>query len=147
MFSLICIWINGWINTREAGDLRRYRGHYDVIIMIFLSYPGPRRSDFVSFCCHSERKGRSIVQWLCHRCRHCHLFRSPFYQHGLTEIPPCISNHTSMKLWDWIIQPFPNFSGTTEVCTDEVWEWISNFIPHFIMDVITYPCKDQINPY
>ena len=34
MFSLICFWINGWINTREAGDLRRYRGHYDVIIMI-----------------------------------------------------------------------------------------------------------------
>ena len=33
MFSLICVWINGWINTREAGDLRRYRGHYDVIIM------------------------------------------------------------------------------------------------------------------
>ena len=22
----------------------------------------------------------------------------------------------------------------------EVWEWISNFIPHFMMDVITYPC-------
>ena len=33
MFSLICVWINGWVNTREAGDLRRYRGHYDVIIM------------------------------------------------------------------------------------------------------------------
>ena len=30
MFSLICIWINGWVNSREAGDLRRYRAHYDV---------------------------------------------------------------------------------------------------------------------
>ena len=24
--------------------------------------------------------------------------------------------------------------------TVEVWEWINNFIPHFMMDVITYPC-------
>ena len=28
MFSLICVWINGWVNNREAGDLRRYRAHY-----------------------------------------------------------------------------------------------------------------------
>ena len=34
MFSLICVWINGWVNNREAGDLRRYRGHYDVIVML-----------------------------------------------------------------------------------------------------------------
>ena len=29
----ICAWINGWVNNREAGDLRRHRAHYDVIIM------------------------------------------------------------------------------------------------------------------
>ena len=34
MFSLICAWINGWVNNREAGDLRRYRAHYDVILML-----------------------------------------------------------------------------------------------------------------
>ena len=28
--SLICVWINGWVNNREAGDLRRYRAHYDA---------------------------------------------------------------------------------------------------------------------
>ena len=33
MFTLICVWINGWVNNREAGDLRRYRGHYDVTVM------------------------------------------------------------------------------------------------------------------
>ena len=33
MFTLICARINGWVNTREAGDLRRYRPHYDVIVM------------------------------------------------------------------------------------------------------------------
>ena len=33
MFSLICTWTNGWVNNREAGDLRHHRTHYDVIIM------------------------------------------------------------------------------------------------------------------
>ena len=33
MFSLICVWINGWVNNREAGDLRRYRAHYDVTVV------------------------------------------------------------------------------------------------------------------
>ena len=30
MLSLICARINGWLNNREAGDLRRHRAHYDV---------------------------------------------------------------------------------------------------------------------
>ena len=34
MFSLICAGINDWVNNREAGDLRRNRAHYDVIVMI-----------------------------------------------------------------------------------------------------------------
>ena len=34
MFSLICVWINGWVNNREAGYLRRHRAHYDVNVMI-----------------------------------------------------------------------------------------------------------------
>ena len=33
MFSLIYAWINDWANNREAGDLRRQHGHYDVIVM------------------------------------------------------------------------------------------------------------------
>ena len=32
MFCLICVWINGWVNRHEAGDLRRYRAHYDVSV-------------------------------------------------------------------------------------------------------------------
>ena len=37
MFSLICAWISGWVNNREAGDLRRYCAHYDVIVMTWPS--------------------------------------------------------------------------------------------------------------
>ena len=33
IFSLNCVWTNGWVNNREAGDLRRYRAHCDVIVM------------------------------------------------------------------------------------------------------------------
>ena len=36
MFSLICAWINGWVNTREATDLRRHRAHYNVTIMCMM---------------------------------------------------------------------------------------------------------------
>ena len=33
MLSLICARINGWVNNREAGDLRRHGAHYDVTVM------------------------------------------------------------------------------------------------------------------
>ena len=33
VFSLICAWINDWVNNREAGDLRCHRAHYDVNVM------------------------------------------------------------------------------------------------------------------
>ena len=41
-------------------------------------------------------------------------------------------NHMHGKMWDKITYPFPKFNDGTV----EVWEWISNFIPHFIMGVI-----------
>ena len=43
------------------------------------------------------------------------------------------------EVWDGITYQFPNFNGYTI----EVWEWKSNFIPHLIMNVSTYPCWDQ----
>ena len=33
MFPFICAWIHDWVNNHEAGDLRCYRGHYDVSVM------------------------------------------------------------------------------------------------------------------
>ena len=38
MFSLTCVWINGWVNNREAGDWRRHRAHYDVIVVTLLEF-------------------------------------------------------------------------------------------------------------
>ena len=45
IFSLICAWTKGWVNNRDAGDLRRHRAHYDVTTMVcysFLFRHGPR---------------------------------------------------------------------------------------------------------
>ena len=36
MFSSSCALINGWVNTREAGDLRRHHPHYDVTVMTWV---------------------------------------------------------------------------------------------------------------
>ena len=45
-------------------------------------------------------------------------------------------HNSHYKVWHNITYPSPNFNG----CTVEVWEWISDFTPHFIGHVITYPC-------
>ena len=65
MFSLICVWINGWVNNGEAGDLRRHRSHYDVNVMwISLGhqdrYPKGNLIIAVSSCWHTGIKTWSI---------------------------------------------------------------------------------------
>ena len=69
---------------------------------------------------------------------------APFHEHGLTlTSPPWISNYIHYKMRDEITDPLPNFNNFVV----EVWEWISNFIPHFTgHDVITYPCWENVCP-
>ena len=75
VFSLICAWINGWLNNREAGYLRRHRAHYDVAVMVlyndiytvcgciinklllwikitFPTKPRSKSGGLVSYCCY-----------------------------------------------------------------------------------------------
>ena len=35
MFSLICAWLNGWVNNGEVGDLRHHRAHYGVTVVFW----------------------------------------------------------------------------------------------------------------
>ena len=49
-----------------------------------------------------------------------------------------ISIHIHYKVRDENTYPFPNFNGSIV----EAWEWISNFISHIIMEVISYQCWD-----
>ena len=58
MFSLICAWINVWVNNHEAGDLGRHGAHYDVIVMGWaqLQLDTTHYSDmtWVSWCLKSQ---------------------------------------------------------------------------------------------
>ena len=53
-------------------------------------------------------------------------------------MPAWIINYVHYKEWDEITYPFWNFiDATIDIL-------ISNFVPHFTGNVITYPCWDQI---
>ena len=60
--------------------------------------------------------------------------QGPFLLTWLSLIPAWISNHRHRKVGDELTY----FNSATI----EVWEWISNFIQRFMIDVITYPCSD-----
>ena len=87
MLSLICARINAWENNRKAGDLRRHRAHYDVIVMrdryVMSHYDKPRYqdippysysvlSDFIVYCliCISTK---------CHMIRNQEAFNNPSF--------------------------------------------------------------------
>ena len=164
MFSLICVWINGWVNNREAGDLRRRRGHCDVNIM------AKTTTTFQSFAyflwntaetyhvSHMKQTwGRlhwngTICEYICINFIYldcscinsfdesAHLEIAGLHLTNIKSlIPTWISNYIPSKMWDEITYPFKNFNA----CAIEVWEWIGNFIPHFIMDVITFAFCNQ----
>ena len=48
--------VNGWVNTGEAGDLRRHRAHHDVIVMDSRIFQRPR--EFGSQFSKSQRRYR-----------------------------------------------------------------------------------------
>ena len=56
MFTLICVWINGWVNNRKAGDLRRNRAHYDVTVMNS-GWVTISRKDQAQYCTRSDTYG------------------------------------------------------------------------------------------
>ena len=61
MFSLICAWINGWVNNSVAGDLRRHRTHYDVTVMISFD-----RTFLVCVCAIADGLSRQAAETRLH---------------------------------------------------------------------------------
>ena len=55
MFSFIYVGTNGWVNNSKAGDLKRYRAHYDVIVM--------KWNDGIPNQCDSNGLKKSICVW------------------------------------------------------------------------------------
>ena len=58
MFSLICVWINAWVNNSEASDLIHHRAHYDVIVMSTKRLWSPKKACSLQWR-HDERYGVS----------------------------------------------------------------------------------------
>ena len=69
MFSLICAWINGWVNNHDAGDLRLLRSHYDVIV------------SFNSLLIVSQTTFSNAFSWL----KNCVEFHWSFFPMGLID--------------------------------------------------------------
>ena len=84
--SLIYAWINSWVNNREAGDLRRHRANYDVMVMnwtlgnIFRCNSNQKEMLFIPKNTFENvvRKMAAILLWL--RCVNwsCHVFTQIF---------------------------------------------------------------------
>ena len=65
MFTLICARIDGWVNNREAGDLRRYLPHYDVIVMTqTLSFMNVPKWSPYYVVVHCDRRGPLYSSWM-----------------------------------------------------------------------------------
>ena len=61
ILSFICIWINGWLNNCEAGDLRSHHAHYDVIAVFVEAFPAPLQRILcrMKICIHDKQNGKS----------------------------------------------------------------------------------------
>ena len=80
---------------------------------------------------------------LVHQNRSVNCLKGLIFLYGLTLIPARPSNHMPSKVPIEITDPFPNSNGYTE----QIWELLSESIPYFIVDVITYPCLHIVTPY
>ena len=66
MFSLISASINRWVNNREAGDLRRYRAHYDIIVMVLWNVTwSDEVIDYRNLCSLSTKSLEIWKPWVC----------------------------------------------------------------------------------
>ena len=63
----ICVWTNCWANNREAGDVRRHCGHYDVTVMTLLTSSLALHWPLCFGCprCSLGRTYRTLW-WVCH---------------------------------------------------------------------------------
>ena len=75
MFFFICVWINGWVNNGEVGDLRRYRSNYDVTVMTLF---GPKLNISVIADSLARASAGSVIQ----------ICDTQDQNLGLTHLPP-----------------------------------------------------------
>ena len=57
MSSVTSAWTNGWVNNRDASDLRCHRAHYEVIVMCFVE-------SFCSLGNHVRWNVKTVMFWI-----------------------------------------------------------------------------------
>ena len=109
-FSLICAWINGWVNNGEA-DLRRHRAHYDVIVMEFGHHWSSTSRYRATVWYNADYTFTNVKQWLSiwgiqHRYQWCnYIIRSMFSQDANPRVNDTHIilryNDIVLLLWNW----------------------------------------------
>ena len=111
IFSLICVWINGWVNNREAGDLRCYHAHYDVIVMVQYIL------QFLTISCH----------WRVLSSLHA-IFIRPFEKRDVLcrgNVRPSVCLSVCLSVLPSVRPRFPDFSST---CFEiSIWNLVYTF--------------------
>ena len=100
MFSLIYVRLNGWVNNREVGDLRRYRAHYDVIIMARQIGDVPHKKPIIRSL--AVFLGVSL-NMLLNKLSVCQLFEIPLGSGDITVIEKTQNQGQVMSCDPWII--------------------------------------------
>ena len=95
---LICAWIKGWINNREAGDLIRHRAHYTVFVMLALH-------STINCGCQFQMGSISNSSFVYCACSNVFDIIRP---HDFK-----VSSHMPSKMWDKITYRFPNSISVT----------------------------------
>ena len=126
--ALICTWVNGSVNNGEAGDLRRHRAHYHVIVKSwkYLSCPSSLSQSAI-ICAENRYSLRLLVtdQHLSRMPTGSHVKKRPFgnsnvkleicYLHGQNNKTQCIyfaSDSEKNSLYAWFY--WPNIAFFTE---------------------------------
>ena len=77
--------MNGWVNNREAGDLRRYLVHYDVIVMQTLNLVECSANDtamYMDMYKEATNGCMEIYSMLCLSKRACYTVTDTAGEHG-----------------------------------------------------------------
>ena len=103
MFSLIYARINSWVNNRGAGDLRRHRVHYDVIVMLNAQHYRMVGMQIVLFSFvfgnTTFLKGHSVEPYI-------ELIRLDFKCHCNTSLATETNIETSTETFDFSFRPW-----------------------------------------
>ena len=126
MFTLICARINGWVNNGEAGDLRRNRAHYDVIVMsdVFLVSSLPSMFPISKYKYNFSCRNGACINWtpFCRQCFQIHfnlkkIFVFWFKFNRNLLLAPLANNSALVQLMAWCLISYKAVSQPTLTLT------------------------------